>query len=156
MDIYSFKTEYLSDSDIALVRKYLGSEAYFPSSVYEFTTNEKVEFDFDNDGIKEKLLILSTGHSANVTSSNNVFRVVLYVDESEIHEVFKDIADRGSDKADFYEYSVINIFKFSDQDRFTVVLNRTIPMGGCSFCPTIMEFNGNNLEEKVTCEEGEQ
>ncbi len=150
----AFEYENMDESDDKLAKSYLDSDVFYPSSPYEFTNHKKIVFDYDNDGVKEKMLFVSTGYSNEFSDSKKVFGMVLYVDGSDVQVVFKNVADRGTPESEFYEYFLMSVYKFSNQDKNTIVLGRNIPMGGLEFCPTIFEFNGNKLEEKVTCKEG--
>ncbi len=153
IETYSVQYESLDDSDHRLAKSYLEKDVYYPNSCYEFSNNQKVVFDFDNDGIKEKMLFVSTGHSDEFSDSKKVFGMVLYVDGTEVQVLYKDVADRGTKEADFYEYFLISVYKLSNQDKNIIILGRNKPMGGLSYCPTLLEFNGSKLEEKATCKE---
>lgn len=145
-----------SEEDKSFLENYIPSEATTPYIFNELTEDYKLVYDFDKDGMDETLYTISSLFNNDYSDSENVFQLVLYVDDSgSVQEIVNQVLPRTS-QYDAYQYEFLAVLQFSNSEKYSIVFNGYRPMGGLNDCPILMSFDGfNSLRTVKSCQEVE-
>lgn len=142
----------LNSNDLAMLNRFIEGEATSITIDTDKTVNQKVSFDIDCDGSEETLYLVSTLYTFNDDIETGA-QLVIYEDNGVPQVVKKDVATAEDEYNLAYDYNMMAIFRFSDDETYDIILNRFRPMSGDT-CQVILSLNENHLlEEVISCEE---
>lgn len=148
----SYPINELDSNDLAMLNRFIEGEATRITMDTDKTVNQKVSFDIDRDGSEETLYLISTLYTFNDDIETGA-QLVVYEDNG-IPQVVKKYVATAEDEYNLaYDYNMMTIFRFSDDETYDIILNRFRPMSGDT-CQVILSLNENHLlEEIIGCEE---
>ena len=106
---------------------------------------QKISMDFDNDGNDEYIYSLS--NYMNSTVSNNIFSIVVYVDNDKIYDIVKSLDDNVK-----YIYSVSNIIDANEDKSYEIIIEHEKPLNASMNCHSMYGIKKGKYDIIKSCE----
>lgn len=147
----------LEDSDYVIITDVLAENNIVITRDTELTLEQKVVFDFDQDGEDESFYIISNLYSEDIFNMVEMsFQVIIYVDSDNIKVLKNEVLDKSREYLDTTSHNIISFIRFKNSESYDILLNKYIPMGGLNTCPTLLSLRNNQeWKEIITCQEVE-
>lgn len=156
-DLYGQLFAYKSDRDIEVVsftgeepslmeiKSLLNKYSIQINSFEDLSKAQKISMDFDKDGINEYIYSLSNYMSE--TASNNLFSIVVYVDNDKPYEIIKNLDDNVR-----YIYSVSNIIDVNEDKNYEIIIEHEKPLNASMNCHSMHGLKKGKYDIIKSCE----
>ena len=156
-DLYGQLFAYKSDREIEVVnfteeapsiteiKSLLNNYKIKINSFDDLSQVQKISMDFDNDGNDEYIYSLS--NYMNSTVSNNIFSIVVYVDNDKIYDIVKSLDDNVK-----YIYSVSNIIDANEDKSYEIIIEHEKPLNASMNCHSMYGIKKGKYDIIKSCE----
>lgn len=89
----------------------------------QFSINQKIVLDFDNDGKNEELYLLSNMFNMDVNQIEKALSYVLYVDNKKIQKII-NLAVNDNERFDSYSYYISGIIDYNNDKKYELIISK--------------------------------
>lgn len=143
----------VNEKDIKVINQLLNPKGLSINNSSELLINEKVIFDFNQDGEDEAILNVSNMYTDDKLNSDLVYSLVLYIDNEKIMPIINNVTTKDKEYSNGYAYGISHIININNSPNYDIIIKRFRPLSNNYDCHIIYTWKDTGYEILKTCQE---